>query len=36
MRKLKIFFIAVFVKIYFKIDWNTAKSLVKFHYDFKK
>lgn len=36
MRKLKIFLISVFVKVYFKLDWNTAKQVVRFHYDFKK
>lgn len=35
MMKLKIFIIAVFVKLYFRVNWNTAKTIVKFHFDMK-
>jgi hypothetical protein len=36
MRKYKILIVSVIVKLYYKLDWSTAKQIVQFHYDFKK
>lgn len=36
MKRLKIYIIAIFVRLYFRVNWNTAKAIVKFHFDMKK